>query len=178
MNIEDTPLYLAVSLFLALTSVFFAAVIEARPSLFRPIFLSWLITGVSTAALGILGYFSVFPGVDLFTRYERAAILQRAAALLRERTEEGSDLITRESGLCKKDSLYEIGRVADVLVFGANEALRDDGQAPADSASTPRGCWSARPRCSRSSSRDRIVTSSTLPAAPSASRFCSAAKLG
>jgi putative phosphonoacetaldehyde dehydrogenase len=62
------------------------------------------------------------------TRYERAAILQRAAALLRERTEEGSDLITRESGLCKKDSLYEIGRVADVLVFGANEALRDDGQ--------------------------------------------------
>ena len=72
-DIEDTPLYLAVSLFLALTSVFFAAVIEARPGLFRPIFLSWLITGVSTAALGILGYFSVFPGADLFTRYERAA---------------------------------------------------------------------------------------------------------
>ncbi|MFN3496342.1 MAG: phosphonoacetaldehyde dehydrogenase, partial [Hydrogenophaga sp.] len=29
---------------------------------------------------------------------------------------------------CKKDSMYEIGRVADVMVFGANEALRDDGQ--------------------------------------------------
>lgn len=62
------------------------------------------------------------------TRYERAAILQRAAVLLRERTEEASDLITAESGLSKKDSLYEIGRVADVMGFGASEVLRDDGQ--------------------------------------------------
>jgi putative phosphonoacetaldehyde dehydrogenase len=62
------------------------------------------------------------------SRYERAAILNRAATLLRERTEQASDLITAESGLSKKDSLYEIGRVADVLNFGANEALRDDGQ--------------------------------------------------
>jgi putative phosphonoacetaldehyde dehydrogenase len=63
------------------------------------------------------------------TRYERASILQKAAALLRERTEAASDLITAESGLCKKDSLYEVGRVCDVLVFSATEALRDDGQA-------------------------------------------------
>jgi phosphonoacetaldehyde dehydrogenase len=62
------------------------------------------------------------------SRYERSAILNRAAALLRERTAEASDLITRESGLSKKDSSYEVGRVADVLNFGANEALRDDGQ--------------------------------------------------
>jgi putative phosphonoacetaldehyde dehydrogenase len=62
------------------------------------------------------------------SRYERSAILVRAAALLRERLEEASDLITAESGLCKKDSVYEIGRVADVLGFGASEALRDDGQ--------------------------------------------------
>jgi putative phosphonoacetaldehyde dehydrogenase len=62
------------------------------------------------------------------SRYERAAILQRAAALLRERSAEASDLITAESGLAKKDSLYEIGRVCDVLGFGAAEALRDDGQ--------------------------------------------------
>ncbi|KQW37943.1 phosphonoacetaldehyde dehydrogenase [Rhizobacter sp. Root404] len=66
--------------------------------------------------------------VPTLTRYERAAILNRAAALLRERAEEASDLITAESGLSKKDSLYEIGRVADVLGFGASEALRDDGQ--------------------------------------------------
>ena len=62
------------------------------------------------------------------SRYERAAILQRAAALLRKRTEEASDLITAESGLSKMDSLYEIGRVCDVLGFGASEVLRDDGQ--------------------------------------------------
>jgi putative phosphonoacetaldehyde dehydrogenase len=66
--------------------------------------------------------------VPTLSRYERAAILNRAATLLRERTGEASDLITAESGLSKKDSLYEIGRVADVLNFGANEALRDDGQ--------------------------------------------------
>ena len=62
------------------------------------------------------------------TRYERATILQKAAALLRDRAEAASDLITRESGLCKKDSLYEVGRVCDVLTFGAMETLRDDGQ--------------------------------------------------
>ncbi len=64
-----------------------------------------------------------------FTRYERSEILEKAAELLRAKTEEASDLITRESGLCKKDSLYEVGRVCDVLVFSAMEALKDDGQA-------------------------------------------------
>jgi putative phosphonoacetaldehyde dehydrogenase len=62
------------------------------------------------------------------TRYERASLLQRAAALLRERTVQASDLITRESGLSKKDSMYEVGRVCDVLTFSAMEALKDDGQ--------------------------------------------------
>ena len=63
------------------------------------------------------------------TRYERASILEKAAQLLRARAEAASDLITRESGLCKKDSLYEIGRVCDVLAFSAKEALVDDGEA-------------------------------------------------
>jgi putative phosphonoacetaldehyde dehydrogenase len=63
------------------------------------------------------------------TRYERASILQKAAALLRDRVEAASDLITSESGLCKKDSIYEVGRVCDVLNFSAIEALKDDGQA-------------------------------------------------
>ena len=62
------------------------------------------------------------------TRYERAAILDAAAAIVRSRTDALSDLITAESGLCKKDSLYEIGRVSDVLLFGAGECLKDDGQ--------------------------------------------------
>ncbi|KWK08624.1 phosphonoacetaldehyde dehydrogenase [Burkholderia stagnalis] len=62
------------------------------------------------------------------TRYERSQILERAAALLRERTEEASDLISLESGLSKQDSRYEIGRVADVLKFASVEALRDDAE--------------------------------------------------
>jgi hypothetical protein len=42
-NLMDTPLYLAVSLFLAFTAVFFAAVTEAQPQLFRLIFRAWLV---------------------------------------------------------------------------------------------------------------------------------------
>ena len=63
------------------------------------------------------------------TRFERANILDKAAALLRARTTEAAAIITMESGLCKKDAVYEIGRVADVLGFAAGEALKDDGQA-------------------------------------------------
>jgi len=62
------------------------------------------------------------------TRYERHRILLKAADIVVARAEEISDLITAESGLCKKDSRYEVGRVRDVLVFGANAALDDDGQ--------------------------------------------------
>ncbi|QDX20225.1 phosphonoacetaldehyde dehydrogenase [Pandoraea pnomenusa] len=63
------------------------------------------------------------------TRFERANILEKAAALLRERTTQAAAIITMESGLCQKDAVYEIGRVADVLGFAAGEALKDDGQA-------------------------------------------------
>jgi putative phosphonoacetaldehyde dehydrogenase len=62
------------------------------------------------------------------SRYERYQILQRAGEIVVARTEEISDLITAEAGLCKKDSRYEAGRVRDVLVFGAHAALDDDGQ--------------------------------------------------
>jgi putative phosphonoacetaldehyde dehydrogenase len=62
------------------------------------------------------------------TRFERANILDKAAAIVRERAADISALITAESGLCVKDSMYETGRVADVLTFGANEVLKDDGQ--------------------------------------------------
>ncbi|MFZ4536118.1 phosphonoacetaldehyde dehydrogenase [Propionivibrio sp.] len=62
------------------------------------------------------------------SRYERSCILQRAAEIVVARVEEISNLITAESGLCKKDSRYEAGRVRDVLIFGTNAALQDDGQ--------------------------------------------------
>ncbi|MES2100737.1 MAG: phosphonoacetaldehyde dehydrogenase [Pseudomonadota bacterium] len=62
------------------------------------------------------------------TRFERANILNKTALLVRERTAQIAALISAESGLCMKDATYEAGRVADVLVFGANECLKDDGQ--------------------------------------------------
>ena len=62
------------------------------------------------------------------TRYERATILTKAAALVRARVGEVANLITAESGLCLRDSTYEAGRVCDVLTFGAGETLKDDGQ--------------------------------------------------
>jgi len=62
------------------------------------------------------------------TRYERSAIMQKAAAIIRERAEAISDLITAEAGLCKKDTRYEVGRACDVFTFAANAALQDDGQ--------------------------------------------------
>jgi putative phosphonoacetaldehyde dehydrogenase len=62
------------------------------------------------------------------TRFERAAILNRAAAIISQRLDEVAQLITAEAGLCIKDALYEAGRVSDVLLFGAVECLKDDGQ--------------------------------------------------
>ena len=44
------------------------------------------------------------------------------------RTDAISDLITAECGICKKDSLYEVGRACDVFMFAGNAALQDDGQ--------------------------------------------------
>lgn len=66
------PLYVAVTLFLALTAVFFAAIIEARPAFFRLIVLAWVATAIATAVLGFASYFGAFPGASTFTRYGRA----------------------------------------------------------------------------------------------------------
>mgnify|MGYP001096082885 FL=1 len=62
------------------------------------------------------------------TRAQRAEILERAAALVVARSDELSSLITCESGLCRKDARYEIGRVRDVFRFAAHAALQDDGE--------------------------------------------------
>ncbi len=62
------------------------------------------------------------------TRHDRYRILHRAAEMIASRNGEISDLITAECGICKKDSLYEVGRACDVFVFAGNAALVDDGQ--------------------------------------------------
>ncbi len=62
------------------------------------------------------------------TRYERQRVLMRAAEILVERKEPLSDLITAECGICKKDSLYEVGRAYDVFHLAGQLAILDDGQ--------------------------------------------------
>src|SRR4051812_30960237 len=62
------------------------------------------------------------------TRYERQQILQRTAEALRDRKEEFARLITAESGLCWKDSLYEASRAYDVWSFAAQLTIKDDGE--------------------------------------------------
>jgi putative phosphonoacetaldehyde dehydrogenase len=62
------------------------------------------------------------------TRYQRQQILLKTADLLVARKEELSRLITLESGLCLKDSLYEVGRAYDVFTFAGQLCLLDDGQ--------------------------------------------------
>lgn len=63
------------------------------------------------------------------TRYERYAVLDTARRRLLERTNEFARLITSESGLCIRETRYEVGRALDVLQCAAMEAMRDDGQA-------------------------------------------------
>jgi putative phosphonoacetaldehyde dehydrogenase len=62
------------------------------------------------------------------TRYERQQILLKTADLLAARKEEFAKIITAESGLCWKDSLYEAGRAYDVYSFAGQLTIRDDGE--------------------------------------------------
>lgn len=62
------------------------------------------------------------------TRYQRFEVLDRARGLLQERAEAFAGLICAESGLCLRETRYEVGRACDVLQFGAIESLRDDGE--------------------------------------------------
>ena len=62
------------------------------------------------------------------SRWARHEVLNKARILLDERSEEFAQLIRSESGLCMRETRYEVGRAQDVLQFAAMEALRDDGQ--------------------------------------------------
>src|ERR1700685_277836 len=62
------------------------------------------------------------------TRHDRYRILMKAGAIVDSRRDELSRLITLESGLCLKDSQYEVGLASDVLLFAANQALVDDSE--------------------------------------------------
>ena len=66
------PMYYAVTAFLALTTVFFAAAIESRHIILKPIFMAYVAAAVGTGALGIFGYLGLLPGGEIFTLYGRA----------------------------------------------------------------------------------------------------------
>ncbi|WP_454848972.1 O-antigen ligase family protein [Rhizobium binxianense] len=71
-DLATGPMYVAVSTFLALTSVFYAAIIEDSHKRLPLIFNAWTFAAVITSMLGILGYFHAFPGAEVFTLYDRA----------------------------------------------------------------------------------------------------------
>lgn len=62
------------------------------------------------------------------SRHERAAILRKTAEIIIARRDEISTVITREAGICKKDSLYETTRSTDVFNLAAQFCMTDDGQ--------------------------------------------------
>ncbi len=62
------------------------------------------------------------------SRHDRYRILMHTREIITARKDEIARGITLESGLCLKDTLYEVGRASDVLLFAANQALIDDGQ--------------------------------------------------
>jgi putative phosphonoacetaldehyde dehydrogenase len=62
------------------------------------------------------------------SRYDRQKILMKTAELLVVRKDEIARLITSESGLCLKDSLYEVGRAFDVFSLAGQLCIIDDSQ--------------------------------------------------
>lgn len=71
-NFGDGFIYIAVTLFLSLSAVFYSAVIEDSHTRLRLMFQAWTAAAVITAMLGVLGYFHAFPGAEVFTRFDRA----------------------------------------------------------------------------------------------------------
>jgi putative phosphonoacetaldehyde dehydrogenase len=62
------------------------------------------------------------------SRYDRSKILRRTGELLDARRQEIAEVITAESGLSLKDTLYEVGRAYDVFVLSSTLCLQDDSQ--------------------------------------------------
>ena len=60
-------------------------------------------------------------------RHERSLVLNGVADRIAAEADALARLLTWESGLCLKDTRYEVRRAVDVFRFAASEALRDDG---------------------------------------------------
>ena len=62
------------------------------------------------------------------SRSDRSSILRKTADLLVARKQEIAELITAESGLCLKDTIYEVGRAYDVFFLASTAVIKDDGE--------------------------------------------------
>ncbi|KWZ47242.1 phosphonoacetaldehyde dehydrogenase [Burkholderia savannae] len=62
------------------------------------------------------------------SRHDRIVVFEKAIALLAAEKRDASILVTLESGLCRKDTMYEIDRVINVLRAAIVELNRDDSQ--------------------------------------------------
>jgi len=62
------------------------------------------------------------------SRAQRSEVLRKTADLLVARKQEIAELITAESGLCLKDTIYEVGRAYDVFFLASTAVIRDDGE--------------------------------------------------
>lgn len=67
-------------------------------------------------------------GGQPLTRFQRQQVLENAYRLLETHRDEFAQLILRETGLCIRETNYEVGRALDVLKFAGMESLKDDGQ--------------------------------------------------
>jgi hypothetical protein len=70
---KDTLIWTLVSWYLAITAIFFAAILAQEPlGRMRALASGFIAAGVVASLAGIVGYFHLMPGADIFTRYGRA----------------------------------------------------------------------------------------------------------
>lgn len=70
---RDEAVYIAISAYLALTTIVFSALAAANPhTVPETIARAWIAAALVTAVLGIAGYFSLLPGAEQFALYNRA----------------------------------------------------------------------------------------------------------
>ncbi len=71
-NYAQAGMSIAVTGFLAITSIFYAAIVAQDTSRLHVIRNAYISSALIVALLGILGYFHAFPGAEIFTLYDRA----------------------------------------------------------------------------------------------------------
>ncbi|WP_208995673.1 O-antigen ligase family protein [Pannonibacter tanglangensis] len=71
-DLPSGTMHMAVSAFLAATAMFYAALITERPDRIHIIERAYIASAFFCAILGIVGFFNLFPGAEVFTLNDRA----------------------------------------------------------------------------------------------------------